>query len=281
MKITVTGGKGFIGEPTARIGKEMGHEVSFFDRRDGNNILGDLGPLEGSDAVIHLAGLLGTHELFDDIEAAIETNVLGSYRIMQWCLLNRARYVGILMPDVFPSVYRATKIASYNLAQALHHSKGLKVSHVRAFNAFGPGQAHGPGHAQKILPTFAVNAWRGVPLPIWGDGNQTVDLVYVDDVARLLIEAVEFSDGQIFDAGTGIPMSVRAVAEMVKGIAMSEAPLQYLPMRDGEEPTTVVATGHGWDLLHPHLRPKFRYLDLVNTVQWYRHYPANEVDTDD
>src|ERR1044072_7649781 len=86
MKITVTGGKGFIGEPTARIGKEMGHEVSFFDRRDGNDILGDLTLLEGSDAVIHLAGMLGTHELFSDIESAIEVNIVGSYRIMEWCL---------------------------------------------------------------------------------------------------------------------------------------------------------------------------------------------------
>lgn len=277
MKIAVSGGKGFIGEPTARIGKEMGHEVSFFDRRDGNDILGDLGPLEGSEAVIHLAGLLGTHELFDDIQAAIDVNITGSYRIMDWCLKHQARYVGILMPDVFPSIYRATKIAGYNLAQALHHSKGLKVSHVRAFNAFGPGQAHGPAHPQKIVPTFAVNAWRGVPLPIWGDGSQTVDLVYVDDVARLLIEAVEYTNGEVFDAGTGTPMRVDQVAEMVRSIALSEAPLQHLPMRDGEEPTTVVASGQGWDLLYPHLRPQFRYGDLVNTVQWYRHYPTTEV----
>jgi UDP-glucose 4-epimerase len=272
VKITVTGGKGFIGEPTARIGKEMGHEVSFFDRRDGNDILGDLGSLEGSEAVIHLAGMLGTHELFDTIPAAIETNILGSYRIMEWCLLNRARYVGILMPDVFPSVYRATKIAGYNLAQALMTSKGLKCSHVRAFNAFGPGQAYGPGHPQKILPTFAVNAWRGRPIPIWGDGTQTVDLIYVDDVARLLIEAVEYTHGQIIDAGTGVPFSVKTVAEMVKSIAKSDAPLQYLPMRDGETPTTITARGEGWDLLPPSIVPKFNYLDLINTVNWYRHY---------
>jgi UDP-glucose 4-epimerase len=271
MKITVTGGKGFIGEPTARIGKEMGHEVSFFDRRDGNDVLGDLGPLEGSDAVIHLAGLLGTHELFDSIQDAIDVNITGSYRIMDWCLKNDARYVGILMPDVFPSIYRATKMASHNLAQALQHSRGLKCSHVRAFNAFGPGQAHGPGHPQKILPTFAVNAWRGDPIPVWGDGRQTVDLVYVDDLAKLLVAATDFTNGEVFDGGTGHPFTVGGVASMVKALAgPSSSEIRYLPMRDGEKSTNIVAKGEGWHLLPKELLPKFRYGDLVDTVKWYK-----------
>jgi len=273
MKIAITGGKGFIGEPTARIAKELGHDVVFFERRDGNDIMGDLSGLDGSDAVIHLAGLLGTHELFANIQNAIDVNITGSYRIMDWCLRNQARYVGILMPDVFPSIYTATKIAAYRLAVALWHSQGLLMSHVRAFNAFGPGQAHGEGHPQKILPTFAVNAWQGKPLPIWGDGSQTADLVYVDDLARLLVAATGFTEGEVFDGGTGIPTVVLDLANEINQYTKNEAGFRNFPMRDGEEPTTIVATGEGWDLLPEELIPKYRPEDLKYTVDWYRDWP--------
>lgn len=270
MKVAITGGKGFIGQPTADVAEEQGHDVIFFDRADGNDIMGDLDGLEDAKAVIHLAGVLGTHELFDGVQKAIDTNITGSYRIMQWCLDHDAQYVGILMPDVFPSIYTATKVASHRLATALHHSRGLKVSHVRAFNAFGPGQAVGPGHPQKIVPTFAVAAWKGEPLPVWGDGDQCVDLIYVDDVAQILVAALDFTNGEVFDAGTGIALKVTMVANMITAMASSDSKIQYLPMRDGEIPTKIHATGEGWELLDPAIHPKLRWSDLQRTVDWYK-----------
>ena len=164
MKIVVTGGGGFIGNATRLYAQELGHEVWTFDRADGHDVMGDLEGLKGADTVIHLAGLLGTHELFNTVQDAIDINITGSYRVMDWCLNNDASYVGIAMPDAFPSIYTATKIATQRLATALHHSRGLRVSHVRAFNAYGPGQKHGPGHPQKIIPTFATAAWRQDPI---------------------------------------------------------------------------------------------------------------------
>jgi UDP-glucose 4-epimerase len=268
MKITITGGKGFIGDATARIAKEGGHEVSFFDRRDGNDVLGPLDALDGSDAIIHLAGVLGTHELFDEIQTAIDVNVTGSYRIMDWCLQHDASYVGILMPDVFPSIYTATKVATQRIAKALHHSRGLKVSHVRAFNVFGPGQAVGSGHPQKLVPTAAVAAWRNEPIPVWGDGKQGVDLIYVDDVARMLVDATKFSDDQVFEGGTGSMWTVNNVVSMIKAIAQSTSPVEHHPMRDGEDPTHIVARGQGWDLLG--WEPSFNFDDLIRTVEAYR-----------
>lgn len=268
MKITITGGKGFIGDATARIAKERGHEVVFFDRRDGNDVLGPLDALDGSDAIIHLAGVLGTHELFDEVQNAIDVNITGSYRIMQWCIDHDASYTGILMPDVFPSIYTATKVATQRIAKALHHSRGLKVSHVRAFNVFGPGQAVGPGHPQKLVPTAAVAAWLGAPIPVWGDGKQGVDLIYVDDVARMLVDATRFTDDQVFEGGTGFMWTVNNVVAMIKNVAHSTSPVDHLPMRDGEEPTRIVARGEGWDLLG--WEPTFKFDDLIKTVEWYR-----------
>ena len=268
MKITITGGKGFIGEATASVAKERGHEVSFFDRRDGNDVLGPLDALDGSDTIIHLAGVLGTHELFDEVQTAIDVNITGSYRIMDWCLSHNANYVGILMPDVFPSIYTATKVATQRIAKALHHSRGLKVSHVRAFNVFGPGQAVGPGHPQKLVPTAAVAAWRNEPIQVWGDGKQGVDLIYAEDVGRMLIDAARFTNNEIFDGGTGSMWTVNNVVSMIKNIARSSSLVSHELMRNGEMPTHIVARGECWNLLG--WEPSFEFDDLIRTVEAYR-----------
>jgi nucleoside-diphosphate-sugar epimerase len=268
MKVAVTGGAGFIGQAVVTALKAAGHDPVSFDRRHGNDILGDLSALDGCDAVIHLAGVLGTHELFETIQLAIDVNVSGSARIMQWCVEHDAQYVGILMPDVFPSVYTATKVATQRLASALRHSRGLRVSHVRAYNAFGPGQAYGPGHPQKIVPTFAMAGWRGQSMPIWGTGRQTVDLIYVDDLARLLVDAMAFDGGQVFDGGTRTRYSVGDVAHLIQTITGSNADPEYFAMRDGEIESNICAWGESWDLLS--WKPALRIADLRKTVEWYK-----------
>lgn len=266
MRVVVTGGAGFIGSAVCRELKERGHEPITFDRANGENVLHDLIP--EANHVIHLAGVLGTDELFDEAERAISANVVGTLRVLQQCRQMGAGYTGILMPAVFPSVYTATKLCAEHLAKAWNHTYGVPVSHVRAFNAFGPGQKHGPGHPRKIVPAFATEAWAGVPLKVWGDGNQTVDLIHTDDLARMLVDAMAFGDCDVFDGGTGQPWTVNAVADMVIMITESESPVEHLPMRRGEKPTTIVAKGAGWDLLD--WRPRFRVDQFVEAVEWYR-----------
>lgn len=248
-KIIVTGGGGFIGRATVDLARAAGYEAEAFDRTHGQDILSDLSAMNDADAVIHLAGVLGTSELFDTPHLAVDINIHGSLYVMEKCAEVGAAYVGITMPQVFPSVYTATKVATTRLATAWHLSRGLPVSHVRAFNAYGPGQHHGPGHPQKIVPTFATEAWAGRPIPIWGDGEQGVDLVHTDDLARMLVDACAHGDDVTFDGGTGIMFTVNEVANMVLDITGSKAGIKYLPMRDGETPTDIVATGEGWDRL--------------------------------
>jgi UDP-glucose 4-epimerase len=270
MKVTVTGGLGFIGSATATAAEAVGHDVAFFDRRDGNDVLGDLSGLAGSEAVIHLAGAIGTLELFNDVEGAIQANIVGSHRIMQWCWKNNAQYVGILVPDVFPSIYCATKMATARLATALHHARGLKTSHVRTFNAFGPGQGYGPGHPRKFMPTFSMAGWAGKPIPVWGDGSSLIDPVHVDDVGRMLVDACQFPYDVTFDAGSGLELSVNQVAQFVVNVTKSTAGIEHEPMRIGETATNVAATGEGWDLLgwQPHFEPT----RLAETVEWYQQF---------
>lgn len=277
MKIVVTGGGGFIGKAVVARGEAEGHDVWTFDRADGHDILGDLSGLKGADSVIHLAGLLGTHELFQEAEEAVRVNVIGSLRVMQWCVENDAGYVGIMMPDLFPSIYTATKIATKRLADALHHSRNLKVSHVRAFNAYGPGQKFGPGHPQKILPTFAVAGWRNDPIPIWGDGTQVVDLIHADDLARLLVYATGWTGNEVFDGGSGTQISVNQLAQFVLQVTGSKAGVTHLPMRDGEiPPKDCRAKGEGWDLLPPGTEPTFDWGRIANAIVSYKE-PVNTV----
>jgi UDP-glucose 4-epimerase len=252
--ITVTGGKGFIGAHVARYAEAAGHTVRFFDKREGHNILGSLAGLDGSDAVIHLAGVLGTLELFDTIEDAVTFNVLGSARVAQWCSEHDVQYTGILVPDVFPSIYCATKYGAKRITDALHDNGRLRVAHVIAFNAFGPGQAYGPGHPRKFGPTFSVAALNGKPVPIWGDGGNLIDPTPVEVVARMLVDATDYNDNPVFDGGIGIATTVNHVADLIRGIAceitgLDPVPHAHEPMRIGEAPTNVAARGRGWDRL--------------------------------
>ncbi|WP_307962275.1 NAD-dependent epimerase/dehydratase family protein [Salinispora arenicola] len=201
-RVVVTGGRGFIGQAAARALINRGYQPAIYDlptptvRPDGKAIRA---AMEGSHAVIHLAGVLGTHELFDAIDLAIDINVKGATRVLEAVRDCGARYVGLTLPAVFPSVYAATKGAAVAMERAFHHTYGVPVSRVLAFNAYGPAQKHGPGNPQKILPTFAVAAWANRPIPIWGDGSQTVDLVHVDDLGDLLVDAIGHGDNFTLD----------------------------------------------------------------------------------
>jgi UDP-glucose 4-epimerase len=284
MKIAITGGAGFIGAYVLRYAEAAGHDVVVFDsdyrgnKLDVRHMDEVIAGLDGAAHVIHLAGVLGTHELFDNPRLAVEVNISGTLNVLEWCRHNSAGYTGILMPDAFPSIYTATKIAAARLATVYHHEYGIPVSHVRAFNAHGAGQKHGPGHPQKILPTFATKAWAGEPLPVWGDGTQTVDLVTADDLGRMLVDATKFGNDDVFDGGTGHALTVNEVAKFVVNYAHNHfdqqddlSLLQHLPMRRGEVPTHIVATGEGWERLGWH--PSFSWHDVAATVDSYRPTP--------
>jgi UDP-glucose 4-epimerase len=268
MRVAVTGSSGFIGRHVVEALESRGHEVVEIDHMRGVDILGPglMERLEWCNSVIHLAGVLGTAELFDNAEMAIDVNVKGTLRVLQACQEFGLGYVGITMPPVWANVYQATKAAARSLASSWHRHYHVPVSHVRAFNVFGPGQKS--GLPQKIVPTFATRAWAEESIPIWGDGRQTVDLIYVKDVAHMLADAIAFERDEVFDAGTGMATQVNTVAQWILSITHSEAGVEYLPMRMGEHGEGVVAMGDGWDRLD--WRPTFSMEDFTYTVESYR-----------
>ena len=82
MRIAVTGGAGFIGAAVVKEAESRGNIVWRFDRSDGHNVLGSLEMLKGADVVIHLAGMLGTAELFDDPFNAISARQVATRTVL-------------------------------------------------------------------------------------------------------------------------------------------------------------------------------------------------------
>lgn len=271
MRIAVTGGGGFIGGHVRKFAEDLGHEVTSFDKRDGNDILGELGALRGSEAVIHLAGLLGTHEMFGFIEDSVRTNVLGTTRIAQWCADNDANLVTVNVPNVFPSIYNATKIGAQSVVDVMTQDGMLKSSSLTVYNCYGTHH-HTENPAKrlprKFTPTWATAAWNNKPIRIWGDGTHLIDPISTEETARIFVEATQFSHGEVFDAGTGNGFTVTEVAEFFLKVTGSTAGIVYEPMRRGEAKTNVPATGRGWDLLSR--KPEFSWDHLASVIEWYK-----------
>jgi UDP-glucose 4-epimerase len=273
MIVLVTGARGFIGRYVMQELEDRGYIPLAYDLSDGHDILNRdqlAEHMEWADAVIHLAGVLGTHELFDDIHHTIDVNIKGAVNVLDTCVLESKPFVMIEQPHIWYNPYEATKAAAHRLAMAYHLDYKVPVAFVETYNAYGPGQAHGPGHPQKIIPTFATRSWEGKPIEIWGDGMQEVDLIAAPDAADCLVSALEGSlSGATTFAGTGHGVTVLQAAEIVRAHVAAETvewppyPVHH-PMRRGENTQDLgIAVAPG--LPYP-----MRWDYLAETIDSYR-----------
>lgn len=253
VKVLVTGGSGFIGSHVVRRLLRAGNTPVIYDRHvrkppeGAEQILGDIRDavavteaVAHVDAVIHLAGVLGTQETIANPRPAAETNVLGALNVFEAVAQYGLPCVNIAVGNHWETnTYSISKSCAERFAAMFNAERETTITTVRAFNAYGPGQAlpapWGPSKVRKIIPTFMAQALTGVPIEVYGDGRQVMDMIHVDDVASTLIASIGFETDCIVEAGSGLPTTVNEIAQAVLD-EVGGGEVTYLPGRPGETP---------------------------------------------
>jgi dTDP-glucose 4,6-dehydratase len=245
MKLLITGAGGFIGSHLTELLLKEGYDVKAFVRYNSKNnwgwlessfakndievITGDIrdydsvyNSLKSCDSVFHLGALIGIPYSYISPKAYIETNITGTYNILQASKelgLNQvlvtstsetygtAQYVPIdeKHPLVGQSPYSATKIAADQLAVSFYRSFNLPVKIVRPFNTYGPRQS-----ARAIIPTVISQLLSGKEKISLGNLTPTRDLTYIKDTCKGFLEIFKSKNlfGEVTNIGMGQEISV-------------------------------------------------------------------------
>lgn len=256
MRKLVIGGSGFIGRHLVReLAKES--EVTVLDVAVDDELeaaLPDVGffeesitmatdrqwadMLEGVDTVFHLGGLLGTSELYDRVLEAEYINVYGTLKLLEAMRRNgKPRLCFASKPNMWRhNVYTITKEHCERYIEMYQLVHGLEAVIYRPFNVYGPEEK--VLEYRKAVPYFIISALKGEPLEVFGDGRQTMDLIYVQDCIEAFI-ALSQNDravGEVIEIGSGCETEVNALADMVIALTGSSSPVVHIPMRKGETP---------------------------------------------
>jgi len=282
----VTGGHGFIGRYTVERLQAAGRDVMVLDPHTHlsdvpgvEHWFGDIRDsvmvteaMAHADSWIHLGGVLGTQETIANPRPAAQTNVLGGLNVFEAAAQYDIPGVNIAVGNWWMNnTYSISKSTAERFAQMMNRERGTRINIVRALNAFGPRQTvaapFGTSKVRKIGPAFILRALCGMPIEIYGDGNQIMDMVYVDDVAMVLVRALEMAEAgdiphhdevqpdgveqnvqTIIEAGSCRPTTVNDIADVVVAEVERLTGVErlghvHLPMRPGEPPASVVL-GH-------------------------------------
>ncbi len=256
------------------------------------------------DAIMHLAAESHVDRSIDGPAAFIQTNIVGTYSLLEstrayWLGLSAERKapfrfhhistdevyddlhgVDDLFTETTPyapsSPYSASKAASDHLVRAWQRTYGLPVLLTNCSNNYGP--YHFP---EKLIPLMILNALAGKPLPVYGNGQQVRDWLYVEDHARALLKVVsEGKVGETYNIGGHNEQKnldvVRAICALLEelapqkpaGIARSEDLITYVQDRPGHDQRYAIDAGKierelGW------VPQETFETGLRKTVQWY------------
>lgn len=168
------------------------------------------------------------------------------------------------------SPYAVSKAAKEMLAQNFCSLHNMKIVGLRYFNVYGRRQDPTSGYA-AVMPTFITKAIKNEPIPIEGDGAQTRDFVYVDDVvkANLLALKAENGAGRCFNIASGFSISIRELATIITEVAGSQSTIIHKPERPGDIKESRADIGYARrDLGYA---PEYDIVrGLEQTILWYK-----------
>src|SRR6266536_832615 len=265
------------------------------DRISLNRIFADHEP----DAVVHLAAETHVDRSITDAATFMHTNLLGTYQLLEaareyWAALKserraRFRFIHVSTDEVFGSLasegrfredtpyrpsspYSASKAGSDHLANAWCKTYGLPVIICNCSNNYGPYQ-----FPEKLIPLIILNAFEGIRVPVYGDGSNVRDWLYVEDFVDGIVKLLERGrPGERYNFGDGAECTNLEVVEQICAILDRIVPtghsrgslITFVPDRPGHDLRYAIDAGKarrelGW-------RPRVNLeLGLEQTVGWY------------
>ncbi len=237
------------------------------------------------DTVLHLAAETHVDRSIADALKFIEANVRGTYVMLDAARRHRVqRFLHISTDEVYGvpepghrftendilrprNPYAASKAAAELMCNSFKETFDLPLIIARSSNNVGPRQ-----YIEKLVPRFATNALRGLPLTVHGDGQQMRDWLYVDDNCEAL--ALLLSDGEIggiYNIGAHQEHSVNEVAGIILDELCIDVPRIFVSDRPGNDRLYAIETGRmralGWAARHSFEEA------LRRTARWYRDNP--------
>jgi len=217
MNFVLTGHKGLIGTSLLRRLKEQGHKpVLLIDKRDGTDIarIDELKITEPADMMIHLASFCKINKTIENPELAFENNVLGTYKILEFCRKNKIPKIiftsssRILENEKNP--YTASKIYGEELCKAYCQCYNIDYIIIRLSTVYGPFN----DITSRLVDIFIRNAMKNEKLKIFGDETKTLDFTYVDDFVSGFLLAMKQKNKE-YDIGSGKATSISHVADFI------------------------------------------------------------------
>ncbi len=250
----VTGGAGFIGSWIVEKLVEEGYRVTVIDNLS-NGTLDNLAGVKDEveiivgditdrrtvrdlfkrefDACLHLAAAINVHQSIEDPEKTFNDDVIGTFYLLEEARKKKIKFVFASTCMVYDtakkaidenhktkpaSPYAGAKLAGENMVLSYYYAYDLPTTVLRPFNTYGPRQ-RADEWGGAVIPRFIRLKLEGKPLTIYGSGEQTRDLLYVEDCADFFIRATfsEKSNGEIINAGTGVDIKIKDLAVMIAG----------------------------------------------------------------
>jgi UDP-glucose 4-epimerase len=210
-----------------------------------------------ADVVYHLAAAVGVRLILDQPVGTIETNVVGTETLLRAARESRPRVILASTSEVYgkndrvplsedddrvlgPTTksrwsYACSKAIDEFLGLAYHREYQLPVTIVRFFNTIGPRQT---GRYGMVVPRFVRQALDGGPITVYGDGRQSRCFTDVDDTVRatIALSLAPAAVGEVFNVGTTDELTIGALAERVRGLVGTAAPIVFVPYDEVYQP---------------------------------------------
>ncbi len=310
MKILITGAGGFIGSHLVERCVQEGLDVRAFVHYNSKNnwgwledsfarrrievVSGDIrdydsvdSALEGCNGVFHLAALIGIPYSYISPQAYIQTNIVGTYNILQTSLKRKlkeviitstsetygtAQYIPIneKHPLVGQSPYSATKISADQLSISYFKSFDLPIKIVRPFNTYGPRQS-----ARAVIPTIITQVLNGSRSIELGNTSPTRDLTFVKDTANGFIEIFKSKSlyGEVTNIGMNEEISIGDLVKKIENLMQRTIKIQTDKQRVRPEKSEVerLRCDNSKILAHTSWKPRFSLeTGLIETIDYLK-----------